>query len=431
MVRDPKLSGRRLRISHFRPHLFSRRISSRHKLLNTFNVGMKVKQRPTDFIVEELTDVIPHASGPFAYYRLDKEGWATPDAFALVRRRWEVDFHRLSYGGLKDRHAATSQYFTIANGPRKNLSQHHVRVTYLGQVDEPYISQHISGNRFTITVRHLTREQAVAATAHCDEVISVGLPNYFDDQRFGSVGPEGGFIAREMVLGRFEAALKLALGAPYEFDRADQKREKGLILREWGNWATLKGSLGRGHARSLVDYLVTHPTDFVGAVARLKPELKGLYLSAYQSFLWNRLLDQWLRRTLPSDALSSVQLRLGPVSVPSRLPDDVKDRWEAMRLPLPSARLKPPPDTDWLPLVEEVLAEEGLTLAKLKVPGMDKPFFSKGDRAGCVRPVGLSVEPADDELNRGRRKLTLRFDLPRGSYATMLVKRITSLRPGT
>ncbi|MFO0849057.1 MAG: tRNA pseudouridine(13) synthase TruD [Gemmataceae bacterium] len=390
---------------------------------------MKVKQRPTDFIVEELTDITPHATGPFAFYRLDKEGWATPDAFALVRRRWELDFHQLSYGGLKDRHAVTSQFFTVANGPRRHFTQHRVQVTYLGQVSEPFTSQQINGNRFTITIRHLTRDQATAAMTNAAPITTVGIPNYFDDQRFGSVGPEGGFIAREMVHGRFEEALKLALTASYEFDRADQKREKQLLLSGWGNWAACKASLGRGHARSLVDYLVSHPTDFAGAVARLKPELKGLYLSAYQSFLWNRMLDRWLRTTLPGDALATVQLRLGPVSVPTRLTDGVKDRWEALRLPLPSARLKPPADAEWLPLVEEVLAEEGLTLAKLKVPGMDKPFFSKGDRAGCVRPAGLTVEPADDELNRGRRKLTLRFDLPRGSYATMLIKRLTSLQP--
>ena len=74
-----------------------------------------------------------------------------------------------------------------------------------------------------------------------------------------------------------------------------------------------------------------------------------------------------------------------------------------------------------------MLAEEGLTLAALRVPGLQKPFFSKGDRAGCLRPVGVRAEAGDDELNRGRRKLTLTFELPRGSYATMFVKRVTAV----
>ena len=48
---------------------------------------------------------------------------------------------------------------------------------------------------------------------------------------------------------------------------------------------------------------------------------------------------------------------------------------------------------------------------------------------GCVRPAGLEHTAAADDLNRGRQKLTLRFDLPRGSYATMLVKRVTAVAP--
>ena len=66
-----------------------------------------------------------------------------------------------------------------------------------------------------------------------------------------------------------------------------------------------------------------------------------------------------------------------------------------------------------------------MALAELKVKGMQKPFFSKGDRPACVRPDNLSSTAETDELNRGRAKLTLKFDLPRGSYATMLVKRVT------
>jgi tRNA pseudouridine13 synthase len=56
---------------------------------------------------------------------------------------------------------------------------------------------------------------------------------------------------------------------------------------------------------------------------------------------------------------------------------------------------------------------------------MQKPFFSKGDRAACIRPSNLGHDAGVDELNSGKRKLTLRFDLPRGAYATMLVKRVS------
>jgi tRNA pseudouridine13 synthase len=92
---------------------------------------------------------------------------------------------------------------------------------------------------------------------------------------------------------------------------------------------------------------------------------------------------------------------------------------------LPSARQKPETGSEEYRIVEAVLHEEGITLAELKVPGLRKPFFSKGERAACVFPDRLHASAVDDELNPGSQKLQLTFELPRGSYATMLVKRIT------
>jgi tRNA pseudouridine13 synthase len=41
-------------------------------------------------------------------------------------------------------------------------------------------------------------------------------------------------------------------------------------------------------------------------------------------------------------------------------------------------------------------------------------------------PTGLQHQSGPDDCNAGRQKLTLTFELPRGSYATLIVKRMTS-----
>jgi tRNA pseudouridine13 synthase len=387
---------------------------------------MKLKQSPEDFRVEEQTDVSP-GTGSFAFYRLDKKGWTTPDALQAIRRRWKIELSRLSYGGLKDRHAHTSQYLTILNGPRRDLQHQGVSVTYLGQVPRPYSSKEIRANRFTITLRGLGDGELAAAQTALAEVSRVGVPNYFDDQRFGSVGEGGTFVAREMIRGRYEEALKLALAAPYAHDRAEAKREKATLRECWGDWKTCKEQLPRGHARSLVDYLVSHPTDFRGAVARLRPELRGLYLSAYQSDLWNRMLAHWLTTRVAADQLATLRLRLGPAPAPRALPDDILREWDQLALPLPSARLHFDPMAPWAEVVEGVMREEGFPLSEMKIRGMHKPFFSKGERPAALRPINLDQRAEADEHHRGRQKLVLRFDLPRGAYATMIVKRITQV----
>jgi tRNA pseudouridine13 synthase len=386
---------------------------------------MKLKQNPDDFQVEELTDVVPSERGAFAFYRLEKRSWSTPDALAAVRRRWRIEPRRLGYGGLKDKHAATVQYLSIFHGPRRNLEHESIRVTYLGQLVQPYRSSDIRTNRFRIILRDLSPAAVEWAMRAVEEVRVDGLPNYFDDQRFGSVTPGGAFIAKQMVLGQFEDALRLALAAPYEFDRAAQKREKTILRECWGDWAACKAQLPRGHARSLVDYLLHHPGDFRGAVARLRPELRGLYLSAYQSHLWNRMLGCWLRDHLRPEQLIAIRLRLETLPMPRGLDESQRRDLAALTLPLPSARLHLEPSDPLATLVHDALAEEGLELCQLKIKGVRELFFSKGTRAALCLPASLQASEDADERHPKRRKLVLSFELPRGSYATLLVKRIS------
>ena len=383
---------------------------------------MKIKQEPEDFQVEEITSIAP-SQGPFALYRLEKRGWSTPDALAAVRRRWRIEPRRISYGGLKDRHAQTVQYLTIFHGPRRNLSHHDVHVYYLGQVPAAYSSQDIQANRFRLTLRDLPPEQRPMIEQRLSQLAREGVPNYFDDQRFGSVAGEGGeFIARLLVRGQFEDALRLALAAPYEYDRAAQKEEKRLLTAHWGDWAHLKDVLPRGHARSLVDYLRVHPGDFRGAVARLRPELRGLYLSAYQSHLWNRMLARWLQMHLRPEQLRPVSLRLGDVPFHHGLESEQLHELAALQLPLPSARLKLDDADPRAELVRSVLAEEGLELRQMQIKGIREMFFSRGERAAWYLPRELSHTFAADDRHPGRDKVTLAFELPRGCYATLIVK---------
>jgi tRNA pseudouridine13 synthase len=385
---------------------------------------MKVKQQPDDFRVEELTDVTPGDRGRFAFYRLEKSNWTTPDALAAIRRRWQIAPHRLNYGGLKDRHADTVQYLTIHHGPRRGLSHNAVALHYLGQVPAPYSSRDIRANRFHITLRDLAAGRAQQAAVEAPSVGRDGVPNYFDDQRFGSVAVGSEFVAKRMVLGQFEEALKLALTAPYEFDPAEEKRIKATLLDCWGRWPECKDRLPRSHARSLVDYLVHHPTDFRGALARLRPELQGLYLSAYQSHLWNAILAALLMEFVPPADLRPIHLRLGDLPVPVKLDEARRADLLRLTIPLPAARSPFDPAAPWAAAAQQVLAAEGLMWEALRIRGMRKPFFTRGDRAAIVMPAGLTANAAADERHAGRAKLDLTFDLPRGVYATMVVKRL-------
>ncbi len=385
---------------------------------------MKLKQLPEDFQVEELTDITAGNEGPYVLYRLRKQGWSTPDAFQVICNRWQIDWRRISYGGLKDRHAQTVQYFTILHGPERNLTHQRIRVEHLGRVAEPYTSAQIRSNRFQLTLRALDPGRLLHVEAALAEVAREGFPNYFDDQRFGSVS-NGQFLAKAMIKEQYQEALQLALMTPYEHDHSSAKREKAILRQHWGDWQKCQKKLAKGQTRRLVEYLLQHPADFQGALERLPARLRSLYLSAYQSHLWNRVLARWLETRCRPEQLLPVPLRLGEVPMHRHLDAPQRAELEALHLPLPTARWKPEPTDPRLPLVREVLAEEGLELGQLRLKWFRKMFFSKGERAALCRPADLAHEADADELHQGKRKLLLRFQLPRGCYATLLVKRVT------
>ncbi len=383
---------------------------------------MKIKQSPDDFRVEEVTNIIPSDVGSFAFYRLEKTGWTTPDALQIVCKRLKIDLRRVSYAGLKDRHAHTRQYLTIHNGPPRGMDQEAIRLDYLGRVSTAYTSVGIRCNQFGITVRDIDEARTSEIERRLEVVSRLGVPNYFDDQRFGSVAG-GEFIAAHLVRGRFEEALRLALTAPYAFDRAEQKHEKQILRDHWGEWAACTAALPRGHAWGVVEYLRIRNGDFRGAVARLRPELRGLYLSAYQSHLWNRTLARWLDKHA-TGSLRRIMLRLGEVPLAEHLSDATFEQLSALHIPLATSRWKPEVGDARLPLVEAILAEDGLTLRDMQVRGVRELFFSRGDRPALARVEALTPAWADDERHPGRRKLALSFRLPRGSYATLVVKAI-------
>jgi tRNA pseudouridine13 synthase len=385
---------------------------------------MKLKRQPEDFRVEEITSVTPGDRGAYVFYRLSKSGIGTLEAIEAIRRRWNLSARQIAYGGLKDRHAETVQYLTIERGPERTLEEASFLLDPLGKVGQPYGPRYFRGNRFTITLRDLSKEALAKAEHAAGQLPRDGIPNYFDDQRFGSVGFGGGFIAEAWLKGDHEQALKLALAEPTISDRPETKREKAILRETWGNWAEAKAQLDRSHARSLVTYLADHPTDFKGAFARLRRELRTLYFSAYQSHLWNLLLARRIEDVTRPEQRVRLDFKVATLPLHRDLDPDQAAALSAWEIPLPAART-PLPEGAARELALSVLTPLGLAWEDLKVRHLKDVFLSKGARPALVVPTAMTYRTGADELYPGRRKLTAAFELPRGAYATLLVKRLT------
>lgn len=394
---------------------------------------MKLRRVPEDFQVDEQTRVRPE-KGPFAFYRLTKTSIGTPEAISAIVEKWNIHRKRISYGGLKDRHAVTTQFFTIHNGPKKSLQQKSLNVEYLGQIESPFTPAEIDGNRFRLVLRDMSAEDVQRSELAARQISETGLPNYFDNQRFGSLGQSGEWIARAWCLGNWERALWLALADGHEGDSASEKKQKQILRDLWGKWPECQTSLDRSSRRSIVTYLsdkakVGRDPDYRGALARISVDLRGLYLSAYQSAIWNRLLTRYLESQCSAHDLHPFELISGRCVFPLRLQAENARQLSRESLPLPCARIERPEGLVG-DLLDEVLREEQIELREIRVKYPRDSFFSKGTRSVVIRPDGLQWAASEDEMYPGKQKLTLEFALPRGSYATILVKRITDEDPG-
>ncbi len=351
----------------------------------------------------------------------------TLEAVEAIRRRWNLAGAQIHYGGLKDRHAETIQYLTILDGPDRPLRETNLELEPIGRLSHPYGPRDFRGNRFHLVLRDLGREAAERAERSARQVPRDGLPNYFDDQRFGSVGFSGGFIAEAWLKGDHERALRLAIAEPTASDRPDSREEKAILNECWGDWPAAKARLGRSHARSLVTYLVDHPTDFRGAFARVRRDLRSIYFSAFQSHLWNLMLGRLLEGSTRPEQRTPIDFKVATLPLHHGLDESQARDLGPRRLPLPASRTPLPPEGPDRDLATSVLEPFGLAWEDLRVKHLKDVFFSKGDRAALFFPEALEYRRLPDDLYPGRSKLLLSFDLPKGAYATLLVKRLTEV----
>ncbi|HEX7898417.1 MAG TPA: tRNA pseudouridine(13) synthase TruD [Planctomycetota bacterium] len=375
---------------------------------------MKIRQKPEDFVVTELSRYQLASQGPFALYRLVKWDIGTIEAVRNLGHAWKLQRAAISFGGLKDRHARTEQVVSIRGGPDRGFDGSTFKVEFLGRSKDPISRASFSGNRFEITVRDLTEIPDV------EPIKRFGVPNYFDDQRFGSLrGTDGEFIGRALVRGENEKALRLAIASPSGEDRKQARELKTLIRDRWGDWKGLREALPQGVERAVAAYLADRPGAYGFAFERLDPDLRILYVSAYQSWIWNRTLAA-LVKALPD--VFEVEYAAGRHAFWRALSPADQDRLAELAIPLitPSQKYEGPVAE----VVAKILAEDQVEQRQFRLKKLEKTFFGKGVRDVLIAPAGLKASSGDDDLNRGKRKMTLWFELPKGSYATVVLKRL-------
>lgn len=377
---------------------------------------MRIKRVPEDFRVEEQIE-LPGDHGSYAYYRVEKRNLSTLAVRDRLAARLKVTPSALVFPALKDASAEAIQYASVRKRGQEQIKDHGFTAQRVQWGPRALQPKDVVGNQFAVVARDLSEQGAAALPGAMRKLAAEGLPNYFDEQRFGSFS-EKGFIGKAILLRDPEQVVRFYLEEVMLGDPADVREFKALVKSHWGQWGFLLHQAPRpSNFRSVITYLKDHSHDYGKAVNLIQDRLLSIYLAAYQSWVWNHITARYLESTSPTALAVEIVDVTFPLPELSALPDPLK----TLEIPLP--RLTARYEDEIGKAAAAVFAMEGLSLHDFKARILRRVYLAKGDRPIWFAPTEVDVsEPYPDEYTPGRQAVTVHFTLQSGCYATLVMK---------
>lgn len=395
-------------------------------------ISAAIKRDYTDFIVEEIPAYAPSGRGDHVYFTIEKAGIATMHAVNDIARALGVRPHDIGVAGLKDARAVSRQTLSLehANPDRISaLAIPRIRVLSVGRHTNKLRIGHLRGNRFIIRLRDCGDVDLPRVRAVLDVLARRGVPNYFGPQRFGLRG-DTWQIGEAIIRRDDESVVKLMCGSPNEHDTGDVLKARQLFEHGDYHAASHAWPYMFRDCALVCRVMATSNGKARKAVNALNRNAKKFFISAYQSWLFNRVLAE---RITGVDRIETGDLAWKHDNTAVfRVEDAAAEQPRAERLeisptgPIFGYRMTRPagrPDE----IEAQVLASTGLTCDSF---GQLGPLSSPGGR----RPLRFPVRETGAEASRDDRGqfIELRFSLPSGCYATSLLREIckTELKEG-
>ncbi|TYT63017.1 tRNA pseudouridine(13) synthase TruD [Natrialba swarupiae] len=427
-------------------------------------VGGRLREDDEQFRVRELerfeTEPIdaPTDAYPHLVFRATLRGWDTNDFAARLSDALGISRERVNWAGTKDKYAVTTQLFSVYGADPEELPDvDGADLEVLGRAGRNLEFGDLAGNAFTLVVTDLDRPdnaaeitEELAAFGDLEDAsgsedaagTSVGVPNFFGQQRFGSRRPVTHEVGLEIVRDDWEGAVMAYLGRPTEAE-PEGTQEARTFVEETRDW---QEALERFPNRLRYERSMLHelaecdgepgPDDFRAALERVPSNLQRLFVHAAQSYAFNLMLSERLERGLPFDEpVAGDVVCFADTDAPDGLemPDtDRLQRVDERRLRSVTRHCERGRAFVTAPLVgteteladgeqgeieRNVLADLDLGPADFDLPG---EFYSSGTRRAILVRTDLDIET---------EPLSLSFALPKGSYATVVAREYLKVDP--
>lgn len=412
-------------------------VGMRKYLCDTDGTGGHLKTEPEDFRVTEISDPPrAKADGDYTVATVTCRNWETNRLVRMMSRDLGVSREAIGFAGTKDKRAVTKQLFSF------KCTEEDLKKIYLADVtiEDPYRAARalqigdLIGNEFEIRVRNCTVPGSELPGIISEDVSIIkktgGFPNYFGVQRFGAVRPVTHLVGERIVRGDIEGAARLYI----TYTTPEEDSETAEVRRSLEGCTDWRAAIKRmppsmSFEKIVAGELISHPDDYAGAIGALPKNLQMMFVHAYQSMLFNEMLSRRMDAgmplnmpvegdiVIPTDA-NGIPDHEQLVRVTSRNIDLVARQVRAKRAFVTIALFGSDgilAEGEMGEIERAVVEENKLSPEDFIVPELNK-CNSKGGRREILCPLkDLGAETHEDGY-------TLRFSLPKGNYATCLLR---------
>jgi len=268
-------------------------------------IGGRLRGEAEDFIVDEVPSGPWKEAGQYLILRLTKRNWEQQRLVKEMAKVLGISHRRISWAGTKDRNAVTSQYISIHRLEPENLERitlPDVRLELVGRSDHQMALGELKGNQFTIRIRDCDPTGLAERVDEVARAAGSGFPNYVGIQRFGVLRPVTHLVGERILRGDLEGAVLTYLGATFPGEAPGVREARENFLRDRDVKEAIRQFPVRlTFERAMLHHLDGHPGDSTGALKALPPRLLSMFVSAYQSFLFNTLLSRRCGQGIPLD----------------------------------------------------------------------------------------------------------------------------------
>lgn len=387
-----------------------------------------IKEEYNDFRVDEIPLYPADGVGTHTYFLVEKAGLSTTQAIRDIARALNLRRHDIGFAGQKDARAVTRQWMSVEHvDPQRvtSLEIPRLRIVQTTRHHNKLRLGHLKGNAFVIKVRETVPDRLGELQDVLDRLVRRGVPNYFGQQRFGYRGDTWA-VGRAIVRRDSDEAIDLMLGRPGPLDGGDVLRARRLYEQQAYAAAARAWPRLFHTERKMLRTLERNHGNRRRAFAAVDRSARNFFVAAYQSQLFNRAVA--FRMPLGLHCLCDGDLAwIHASGSVFRVEEAAREqpRADAFEIsptgPLFGYRMTEPGGPAGQ-RETEILATEGLAPevfrgGSLRVKGGRRPLR--------FQPEGPQVALGADDAGP---YLELRFALPRGCYATALLRELFHLK---